>query len=358
MKSIFLILVVCLSINYQLLAQKTPNLLALESVLNEKSKQIDSGYDAIRALRVELDNYYNIQDSTTKKHGIIAAYNTLFSTITSIIVENLDTPYFSSGKINALNESNDNLERYSTFIRQFYWDNLSDKPRVLKVDYDSLPYDSLYNNEYLKLLIDDYNQNLESVERRMGRLIQGTFVGDEHYVTPTALTRLNLALYELQFARQNIIYELNRSSVKLNKIDSVTERTSNIADGLYSDLFGVPKYRRLYFGGSFDTNESIGASVYFAKKFDFGLDVMYTNIPNPGLVIHPKVGYGQGLFHFAIGGYWNLTEDIIEPTVNVFVITNNVLGSLGFTKDRFLLQVGLRIHKFGQNTNTEASNNP
>jgi hypothetical protein len=71
------------------------------------------------------------------------------------------------------------------------------------------------------------------------------------------------------------------------------------------------------------------------------LEQEHTDENNTGLMFHPKVGLGQGIFHFAFGGLANTTNGTLELSGNVFIVNDKFMGGVGFTKNRVFFSVGV-----------------
>jgi hypothetical protein len=179
-----------------------------------------------------------------------------------------------------------------------------------------------------------YNEILASIGRRMGRLIQHAMNEDEDYVTNNSITRLDLAIAELR----NHEYFL-RNSITSQKV--VAERKP-VVDTIYV-VTKIPELdlsRKNYISAVVDMQNFFGIGFYSTGTLDFGLDALYNFSSDFNLALQPKVGVGRGMYHFALGAYYLAEENYVEPMGNIYIISNNFLGGVGFNANRILFSIG------------------
>ncbi len=309
------------------------------SLLDDSQKRIEEAYSTIKNFRDTI-NYY--ADKKLLPNQVVS-YDKLYAHLYSSIKKggaNLKTesflPDFFANLDVKLQEDakriNNLTDDSARFIESYkLLKKLQNPYEVRLFEVEIVPFNCASMPEISKLSAD-YNDQLKSVGRRMGRLIQSAMLEDADYVTPNSLSRLDLAMTELMLIEYNLRDEFN----------SRITPPKAIKDTIYV-LCKEPEIdltRQYYISGVVDLENSLGIGLYAPGKFDVGIDLLFNPTSEGDVIIHPKIGAGRGMFHFALGGYYQIVENSLEFTANIYVLNKRLLGGVGFNTNRILFSLG------------------
>ena len=353
----------------------------LLSELEASSHQVNSAYDAIKIFRdaVNHDTDNGIKDDQCGNPGSKENYEILLETLLitgdypaksfQIIIKKLESGYlnckYSESMLDSILHETDSSDfiyfldsiqllrtkenpgdyymgEVDLFLKslklidasQNYIENL-----IYKIEFDTIQ--SNIKNDYIIELVREYNRELESVGRRMGRLILSAVNEDPDYVTPSSQTRLDLARSDLDRV------ELFLKDAIYNRIQELSKPEKTPTANLLITNEGRNDYS-YFVGASTNLKEALGFSTLLSWHkpgfhFDTGFDVYFRFVHEGDILIQPKVGIPIEDFHFLVGllGSLNSSSNFNTTlTGNIYYSKKRLFAGVGFGQNTLLFTIG------------------
>lgn len=323
--------------------------------LDNSSTQFNMAYEKLKDFRNCINKAeQEIIPDTCSELVIDSAYQHLFRSLeragiglptkaTQLVA---DSAYFRCAKTDTLlhqlklQTTENSLTNFLYALTVLELNNLNYEPRLFEISLYTIKMAT--GDTLIDTLIVRYNQNIASVGRRMGRLIQSTVLEDDDYVTPASYTRLDIAISDLKTAELHL-----RNALYVKPVNQYFGKTK-VINNYYStspseELKNKEIDAKQFLYVATDLKDLMGAGILFNYSVNFGFDVYYAFQTEGGVYIHPKIGVPVNNFHFLAGLNMVLTtgEFEYEYTGNIYYSYGKFLGGVGFSQNRIFFSIGL-----------------
>ena len=320
-------------------------------VLTEQ--HVEAAFDAIKKYRNRTNQYTDLDTNheLLQEERLKTLYNSIKnidnSTTTTFDLGNLDGVLFKNHFGGKTEIKDATLEDVMYVARQIDSSLYIHEPLSINISFAAI---NEIGNPEIDLLIEDYNAALGSAGRRMGRLVQMSIEEDQDYVTPTSLTRLNLAMTDFKLAQSNLRSELFRQ-LQQSHFESDTGRyrpqLNRIEEKLNKNTKETSK-QYMFLETNLVESVGLGWCGMFPISnreltFDGGLSLLFGFKPEGDIIFHPKVGLGKEHFHFLLGAWISAVEQSASLTGNVIYTNQKFSGGIGFNTDQIIFSIGFRV---------------